>query len=61
MRWLDTAFAVFRFFVVLMVSSGFGFYAQSVFLKALIDERGWSTGLTSSATATFFMVSGIAG
>jgi MFS family permease len=49
------------FFVVLMVSSGFGFYAQSVFLKALIDERGWSTGLTSSATATFFMVSGIAG
>jgi MFS family permease len=49
------------FFVVLMVSSGFGFYAQSVFLKALIDERGWSTGLTSAGTATFFMVSGLAG
>ncbi|MFN0026474.1 MAG: MFS transporter [Acidimicrobiales bacterium] len=48
-------------FVVLMLSSGIGFYGQGVYLKALVDERGWSTGLTSSATATFFVVSGLAG
>lgn len=48
-------------FVVLMVSSGIGFYGQGVYLRALVDERGWSTGLTSAATATFFVVSGLAG
>jgi MFS family permease len=48
-------------FVTLMVSSGFGFYGQGVYLRALVDERGWSTGLTSAATATFFVVSGLAG
>ncbi|MEZ5260376.1 MAG: MFS transporter [Acidimicrobiales bacterium] len=44
-----------------MVSSGIGFYGQAVYLRALVDERGWSTGLTSAATATFFVVSGLAG
>jgi len=48
-------------FVTLMVSSGFGFYGQAVYLRALVDERDWSTGLTSAATATFFVVSGLAG
>lgn len=48
-------------FVVLMVSSGFGFYGQGVYLRALVEEREWSTGLTSTATATFFVVSGLAG
>ncbi len=48
-------------FIVLMVSSGFGFYGQGVYLRALVDERGWSTGLTSAATATFFVVSGLCG
>jgi MFS family permease len=48
-------------FLVLMVSSGFGFYGQAVYLRALVDERGWSTGLTSAATATFFVVSGLVG
>lgn len=48
-------------FIVLMVSSGFGFYGQGVYLRALVDERGWSTGLTSAATATFFVVSGLFG
>ncbi len=48
-------------FVVLMLSSGIGFYGQGVYLKALVDERNWSTGLTSTATATFFVVSGLAG
>lgn len=48
-------------FVVLMTSSGIGFYGQGVYLKALVDERGWSTGITSTGTATFFVVSGLAG
>ncbi|MBM3683739.1 MAG: MFS transporter [Actinobacteria bacterium] len=48
-------------FVVLMTSSGMGFYAQSVFLNALVRERGWSTGVTSTGTAVFFVVSGLAG
>lgn len=48
-------------FVILMISSGLGFYGQSVYLRALVDERGWSTGLTSAGTAVFFLVSGLAG
>lgn len=48
-------------FIVLMVSSGFGFYGQGVYLRALVVERGWSTGLASAATATFFVVSGLFG
>lgn len=48
-------------FVVLMLSSGIGFYGQGVYLRALVEERQWSTGLTSTATATFFVVSGLAG
>ncbi len=48
-------------FIVLTVSSGFGFYGQGVYLRALVDERGWSTGLASAATATFFVVSGVCG
>jgi len=48
-------------FVVLMVSSGFGFYGQGVYLRALVAERDWSTGLASAGTATFFVVSGLVG
>jgi MFS family permease len=48
-------------FVILMVSSGLGFYGQAVYLRALVDERGWSTGMTSGGTALFFLSSGLAG
>ncbi len=48
-------------FIVLMTSSGIGFYGQGVYLKALVDERGWSTGITSTGTAVFFVVSGLTG
>ena len=48
-------------FIVNMTSSGFGFYAQAPFIRALVKERGFSTGLTGLATGLFFVVSGITG
>ena len=48
-------------FVILMMSSGLGFYAQSPFLKALVEENGFSAGLTGAATGLFFLCSGISG
>lgn len=48
-------------FVVLMMSSGLGFYAQSPFLKALVKENGFSAGLTGAATGLFFLSSGVTG
>ncbi len=48
-------------FIVLMMSSGLGFYAQSPFLKALVEENGFSAGLTGAATGLFFLSSGVSG
>lgn len=45
-------------FVILMVTAGIGFYGLGVFLEAITDERGWTTGAVSGATAAFFLVSG---
>ena len=48
-------------FVVLTVSSGFAFYAQGIFLDALVREQGFSVGMAGAGTGTFFVSSGIAG
>jgi len=48
-------------FALLCVGSGFAFYAQGVFLDALVDEQGFSVGLAGAGTGVFFVVSGISG
>lgn len=47
--------------VVLAVGSGLGFYNLSVYLKAFVDHGGFSVASTSTATACFFVASGVAG
>lgn len=54
-------YIVFAAFVVMTISAGFGFYNLSVYLEAFVDERGFSVGYTSGATAAFFVSSGVAG
>jgi predicted MFS family arabinose efflux permease len=48
-------------FVVLTVSSGFGFYNMSVYMNVLAGERGFSVSALSGAVSTFFVVGGVAG
>lgn len=48
-------------FVMLMTSSGLGFYALTLYLRTLTDERGFSVSSVSGATALFFVVTGLAG
>jgi MFS family permease len=48
-------------FIVMTTGSGFAFYAQGVFLKALVDEQGFSTGRAGAGTGIFFFASGIGG
>ncbi|MGF1600218.1 MAG: MFS transporter [Acidimicrobiales bacterium] len=48
-------------FVILMVTSGLGFYNASVILSAATDELDVSVSAVSGATALFFAVSGITG
>lgn len=48
-------------FVVLAMSSGFGFYNLSVYLNALATERGFVVADISSAIGLLFIVSGVAG
>lgn len=48
-------------FVVLAVGSGFGFYNLGVYLKAFVDERNFAVSVTSVATASFFISSGLTG
>ncbi|MCP4228358.1 MAG: MFS transporter [Actinomycetia bacterium] len=48
-------------FMTMTVGSGFAFYAQGVFLDALVDEQGFSVGLAGAGTGFFFVVSGIFG
>jgi MFS family permease len=42
-------------------SSGLAFYNLSILLAAFVSERGFPVALASSATATFFLASGIGG
>ena len=48
-------------FTMLMTASGLGFYALTLYLEALTDERGFSISSVSAATAWFFIVSGLTG
>jgi MFS family permease len=48
-------------FVMLLVTAGIGFYGLAVYLRALVQEQGFSVGAVSGATAVFFLVSGVVG
>ncbi len=48
-------------FVILVFTSGLGFYNHSVLLQALIAERGLSVTTSSTAVSIFFFASGLAG
>lgn len=48
-------------FVIMTMGSGFAFYAQGVFIDALVDEQGFSTGMAGLGTGVFFVASGIGG
>ena len=48
-------------FLLLMANSGFIFYGQAVYLDALTDERGFSTGAVSAGQSLVFVVGGLAG
>jgi MFS family permease len=48
-------------FLLLMANSGFIFYGQAVYLDALTDERGFSTGEASLGQSLVFVVGGLVG
>ena len=48
-------------FIVLMTTSGLGFYGLAVYLNALSNERGWDVSAISLATTWFFFVGGFVG
>ncbi len=48
-------------FVVLTVSSGFGFYNLSVYMNVLSESRGFAVSDISIAVSLFFVVGGLAG
>ena len=48
-------------FIVLMVSSGLGFYGLAVYLNAFSRERGWRVTSISLATTVYFVVGGVTG
>ena len=48
-------------FLVLSVSSGFGFYNLSVYMNALAAERSFAVANLSAAVALLFLASGVGG
>lgn len=48
-------------FLLLMANSGFIFYGQAVYLDALTEERGFSTGSASLGQSLVFVVGGLVG
>jgi MFS family permease len=48
-------------FIVLMVSSGLGFYGLAVYLNAFNREKGWAVTSIALATTVYFIVGGAAG
>lgn len=48
-------------FVVLTISSGFGFYNMSVYMNVLAEARSFSVTSLSGAVSLFFVTGGIAG
>lgn len=54
-------FVLMGLFAVMTLNSGFAFYAQGVFLDALVNEQGFSVGIAGAGTGVFFVSSGICG
>ena len=54
-------YVVAGLFLVLAVSSGFGFYNLSVYMNVLAEEKGFSVSSLSVAVSIFFIVGGISG
>jgi MFS family permease len=54
-------YVVAALFVVTTTTSGFIFYSITVLLDAFVSERAFPVGLTSLATATFFVAAGFSG
>ena len=52
---------VIALFVMLMFSSGFGFYNHAVFIQALSRDAGFNVETVSTAVSVFFFVGGISG
>ena len=48
-------------FCLLAIASGLGFYNASVYLEAVVSERGISVTVASGASAAFFVTFGLAG
>ena len=48
-------------FIVLVTTSGLGFYGLAVYLNAFSNEQGWSLSSISFATTVFFIVGGSTG
>tara|TARA_R110000868_G_scaffold144396_3_gene363486 strand:- start:11860 stop:13137 length:1278 start_codon:yes stop_codon:yes gene_type:complete len=59
--WFYGWYVVAAILVVLAVGSGLCFYNLSVFLKAFVSHGGFSVSSASTATAFFFIASGITG
>lgn len=60
-RFFPGWYVVAGVFMMLLVSSGIGFYGLGVYLRALTVEQGFSVGAVSGATALFFAVAGLTG
>lgn len=52
---------VITLFVTLTFCSGLGFYNHAVILQALVNEKGLSVEIASSAVSLFFLSSGLVG
>lgn len=48
-------------FMVLLFTSGFGFYNHSLLIQGLVRDNGFSIEVASSAVSVFFLVSGVSG
>ncbi len=60
-RIFDGWWVVASVFVLLMVNAGLGFYGLAIYLDAITEEQGFSTGAVSLATSIFFIVSALSG
>jgi MFS family permease len=60
-RFFHGWYIVAGVFVMTTITSGLAFYNLSILLAAFVAERGFPVALASSATATFFIASGIGG
>jgi MFS family permease len=60
-RFFHGWYIVAGVFVMTTTTSGLAFYNLSILLAAFVAERGFPVALASSATATFFIASGIGG